>query len=116
MQHFAFEKSSSYTERWTRAFFVRVAFDSTSQTRVVPGTCGSTKQSYFTSTAFGGKRNRSGYDYACHRQTKLLRQVFEQPLPVELGRLVVLNCGKIFWLWEEEKRGCRPKSSCRPCA
>ena len=79
-----------------RAFFVSVAFDSTSRTRVVPVTCGSTKQSSFTSTAFGGQRNRSGYDYDCHRQTKLLRHVLEQPLPVEVARLVVLDFGIIF--------------------
>ena len=78
------------------AFFVRIAFDSTSRTRVVPVGCGSTKQNSFTSTACGGQRNRSGYDFDCHCQTKLLRHVLEQPLPVEVARLVVLNCGIIF--------------------
>ena len=70
-QDFAFDKSCSHTKRWTMAFFVRVAFDSTSRTRVVPVACGSTKQSAFTSMAFGGQRNRSGYDFDCHCQTKL---------------------------------------------
>ena len=77
-------------------FFVRVAIDSTSRTRVVLVACGSTKQSSFTSTAFGGQRNRSGYDFDCHCQTKLLRHVLEQPLLVEVARLVVLNCGIMF--------------------
>ena len=83
-------------KRWTMAFFVRVVFDSTSCTRVVPVACGSTKQSSFTSTAFGGQRNRSGYDFDCHCQAKLMRHVLEQPLPAEVARLVVLNCGVIF--------------------
>ena len=82
-QDFAFDKSCSHTKRWTMAFFVRVAFESTSRTRVVPVACGSTTQSSFTSMAFGGQRNRSGYDVDCHCQTKLLRHVLEQPLPVK---------------------------------
>ena len=39
---------------------------------------------------------------------KPLRNALEQPLPVEIARLVVLDCVMIvFWLWVEEKRGCR---------
>ena len=63
----------------------------------VPAACGSTKRSSFTSMAFDGQRTRSGYDFDCHCQTKLLRHVLEQPLPVEVARLVVLNCGIIFF-------------------
>ena len=95
-EDFAFDKSCSHTKRWAMAFFVMVAFDSTSRTRIVPVACGSTKQSSFTSMAFGGQPNRSGYDVDCHCQTKLFRHVLEQPLPVKVARLVVLNCGIIF--------------------
>ena len=63
----------------------------------MPVACGSTKQSSFTSLAFGGQRTRSGYDFDCHCQTKHLRHVLEQPLPVEVARLVVLNCGITFF-------------------
>ena len=103
-QDFAFDKNCSHTKRWTMAFFVRVAFDSTSRTRVVPVACGSTKQSSFTSTGVRGQRNRSGYDFDCHCQTKLLRHVLEQPLPVEVARLIVLNCGIRFFGFGQKRR------------
>ena len=45
-----------------------------------------------------GQRNRSGCDLYFLRQKKLLWHVLEQRLPVEVARLVVLNCVMIFFL------------------
>ena len=71
------------------------------------------KVEHFNWTALSEQRNRPGYDFNCHRQTKLLWHVLEPPLPVEISRLVALNCVMSFWLWGEEKRGHHPRSSCR---
>ena len=47
--------------------------------------------------------NETGRDFDCHRQTKLLWHVLEPPLPVEVSRLVALNCVMMFFGFGERR-------------